>query len=201
MGTEPPRPHGDTPLNLPAAWVRNRPQPRARLGPRKTQRHASLTWKRRGLHRTETLGPHRPDPQGGVAQGLPAAEQGLGAACPSSLQPGAERPSPSGFQGDGDPGEGSRPGQAGGHETTEGSTELPETLREEEETPATQPLGKQTQDYRSGGTRERRSGGGKSGLLQTSRPLSSWGSVSAIPKTGGWTRLWDRGCPQPLAQQ
>lgn len=79
-----------------------------------------------------------------MAQGLPAAEQGLGAACPSSLQPGAERPSPSGFQGDGDPGEGSRPGQAGGHETTEGSTELPETLREEEETPATQPLGKDT---------------------------------------------------------
>ena len=151
---------------------------------------------RRGLHRMETLGPHRPDPQGGVAQGPAATEQGLGAACPSSLQPGAQCPSPSGFQGDGDPGEqvGTRPQRA-------------------VQSCQIHCGRKKRREHSHWGNRHRFTGVGalgrrdqEEGSLDFSEHPGSHlsplgGQFQQFRQTGGRTRLWDRGCPLPHAQQ
>ena len=119
-------------------------------------------------------GSSQADPQGSTAQGLPAAEQGLGAACPSSLQPGAECPSPT---------RGAVQTWTGGWARDHRGQRRAARDTAGRRNAGTIATGETDTGYRSRGTREKRSGGAKSGLLRASRlsPLSSWGSVSAIP--------------------
>lgn len=117
-------------------------------------------------------GSSQADPQGGAAQGLPAAEQGLGAACPSSLQPGAECPSPT-------RGVVQTGGWARDHR---GQRRAARDTAGRRRNAGSKPLGSRHRLQESGHSGEeiRRA---KSGLLRASRlsPLSSRGSVSAIP--------------------